>query len=75
MRGDGFAFIYEGGIYLSKKHNDYGTNIPRHEVEALAHCLLPDIRRYYESEQGKREFAEWKAKQAEEKGDHNEKSS
>ena len=44
------------------------TNIPRHEVEALAQCLLPDIRMYFESEQGKREFAEWKKKQAEQKG-------
>jgi len=60
---------------MARKHNDYGTNIPRHEVEALAQCLLPDIRRYFESEQGKREFAEWKVKQAEQKGDKHEKKS
>jgi len=45
------------------KHNDYGTGIPRHEIEALAECLLPEIRKFFESEEGKREFAEWQAKQ------------
>jgi len=60
---------------MARKHNDYGTNIPRHEIEALAECLLPDIRRYFESEQGKREFAEWKKKQAGQKGGKHEKSS
>ena len=26
-----------------KKHNDYGTGIPLHEVEALVRVLLPEI--------------------------------
>ena len=43
-----------------KKHNDYGTGVPRHEVESLARILLPEIQRYFESEEGQREFAEWK---------------
>ena len=50
-------------LLIAKKHNDHGTGIPRHEVEALARLLLPDIRAFYESEEGKREFAEWKARQ------------
>ena len=29
----------------------------------IARCLLPDIIAYYESEQGQREFAKWKAQQ------------
>ena len=29
----------------------------------LCRCLLPDIQAFYESEEGQREFAEWKAKQ------------
>jgi len=45
--------------------NDYGTGIPQHEIESLARCLLPAIRKFYESEDGKREFEEWKRKQAE----------
>lgn len=43
-----------------KKDNDYGTGIPKHEVEALARILLPEIQKYFESEEGQREFAEWK---------------
>ena len=37
------------------------TNIPQHQIEAIARCLLPDILAFYESEEGQREFAEWKA--------------
>ena len=39
------------------------TAIPKHEIEALAHCLLPEIQRFFESEEGQREFAEWRASQ------------
>ena len=38
-------------------------NIPDHEIEALARCFLPDIIAYFESEEGKAEFAAWKAEQ------------
>ena len=31
----------------------------------LARCIFPDILAFYESEEGQREFAEWKAQQAE----------
>lgn len=44
-----------------KKPNDYGTGIPLHEVEALARVLLPEIQAFFESEEGQREFREWKA--------------
>ena len=50
---------------ITIKKKDYGTGIPRHEIEALARCLLPDIQKFFESEDGKREFAEWKVQQAE----------
>lgn len=46
-----------------KKPNDYGTGIPLHEVEALARVLLPEIQKFFESEDGQREFTEWKAQQ------------
>ena len=45
-----------------KKFNHYGTGIPYHEVEALARVLLPEIQAFFESEEGQREYAEWKAK-------------
>lgn len=44
-----------------KKVNDYGTGIPVHEVDVLARVLLPEIQAFFESEEGQREFAEWKA--------------
>ena len=46
-----------------KKTNDDGTGIPLHEVEALARVLLPEIQKFFESEEGQREFQEWKGKQ------------
>jgi hypothetical protein len=50
---------------MAKRHNDHGTGIPRHEIEALARTLLPTMQAFFESEEGQREFAEWKAKQNE----------
>lgn len=35
------------------------TDIPQHQIEAIARCILPDILAFYESEEGQREFAEW----------------
>ena len=35
-------------------------NIPNHIRMEIARCLLPDIVAYFESEQGQKEFEEWK---------------
>ena len=43
------------------------TDIPQHQIEAIARCILPDILAFYESEEGQREFAEWKAQQEKDK--------
>jgi len=43
-----------------KKINDYGTGISQQHIESLARCLLPQIEKFFESEDGKREFEEWK---------------
>jgi len=40
------------------------TEIPTEAIESLARCLLPEIQKYFESEEGKREFEEWKLKNA-----------
>ena len=37
------------------------SGIPQHEIEYIAQCILPDIIALYESEEGQREFQEWKA--------------
>ncbi len=37
-------------------------NPPDSALESLARCLYPAIRSYYESEDGRRAFAEWQAR-------------
>jgi len=41
------------------------SEIPNEAIEALARCLLPAIQTFFESEEGRREFAEWKEQQTE----------
>ena len=53
-----------------QKINGYGTSIPVREVDALARVLLPEIQAFFESEEGQREFAEWKAQQEQDKVKH-----
>ena len=38
------------------------VEIPEYVFESLARSLLPVIQKYYESADGKKVFAEWKAK-------------
>ena len=38
------------------------AEIPENVFESLARSLLPVMQKYYESEGGKKAFAEWKAK-------------
>ena len=38
------------------------AEIPKYVLESLARSLLPVIQKYYESADGKKVFAEWKAK-------------
>jgi len=51
---------------MAKRYKDYGTGIPRHEIEALARALLPTMQAMFEDENIQKEFAEWQAKRAEE---------
>ena len=48
-----------------KKKLINNTSIPQREIEIIARCIFPDILAFYESEERQREFAEWKAQQAE----------
>ena len=45
-------------------------NIPKHEMETLARCFLPDIQAFFESEEGKKEYEAWKEEQANIKAHH-----
>lgn len=49
---------------MSAKQSD----IPKHELEKLANCFLPDIIAFFETEEGNKEYEEWK-QQRKENGD------
>ena len=47
---------------LAKKQHDKvdcEIELPQAIIETFARFLVPEIRKYYDSEQGQREFAEW----------------
>jgi hypothetical protein len=47
---------------LRKEVNDKMPNeLEAGALEALARCLLPAIRSYFESDEGQRDFAKWQA--------------
>ena len=54
--------IYGGRGTVMADSKDNNLKIPKHEIESLARCLLPEIQKYFETEKGKREFEEWKEK-------------
>ena len=41
------------------------SGVPKHELKILARYFLPQIQAFFESEEGKNEYEEWKAEQAE----------
>lgn len=46
-----------------KHKNNSDMNIPDFAIERLARCMLPMLQKYYESEEGQQELAEWKKRQ------------
>ena len=48
----------------NKKTVEYNDiELPQSVIDSFARFLVPEIRKYYNSEQGQREFAEWNKKQ------------
>jgi len=39
---------------------DCDTGVSQQQIEALARYLLPEITKFFESEESRREFEEWK---------------
>ena len=59
-------------LYVRLQHGRSGeykprSSVPRHEIVAIAHTFYPAIVTFFESEEGKREYEEWKAKREEQK--------
>lgn len=55
---------------LSKDQPDKTANeveLPQTIIETFARFLLPEIRKYYDSEQGQQEFAAWQEAQGKNK--------
>ena len=50
---------------MAKESNDQRDEIelPQEVIESFARFLVPELRKYYESEQGQREFKEWEKQQ------------
>ena len=46
----------------NKKDTEY--EIPKHALESFARRVMPEIQRFFDSEEGKKEFEAWKMKQA-----------
>jgi len=42
---------------------DYEIELPQATIETFDRFLVPEIRKYYDSEQDQREFAEWQETQ------------
>ena len=59
-------------VFRDPRGESHIPEIPKHIRMEIARCLLPDIVAYFESEQGQREFAEWKAGQDTEKKEKSE---
>ena len=47
-------------VFRDTRGESHIPQIPEHIRKELARCLLPDIVAYFESEQGQKEFEEWK---------------
>ena len=45
------------------KRDKYDIELPASIIESFARFLVPEIRKYYDSEQGQQEFAEWQEAQ------------
>ena len=47
--------------------NPYDVELPQSIIESFARFLLPEIRKFYASEEGQREFQEWEREYSKEK--------
>lgn len=45
----------------------YEIDLPQSIIESFARFLVPEIRKFYESEQGQKEFSKWQKRQNEHK--------
>lgn len=44
---------------MNADREKYDIELPQAVIESFARFLVPEIRKYYDSEQGQKEFARW----------------
>ena len=62
-------------VFRDTRGEGRAPKIPEHIITEVARCLMPDIIAFYESEEGKKIFEEWKAKRQEEHREDSPKAS
>ena len=50
---------------MDKKKNKYDVDIPKEVLDAFARYIIPEIRRFHESEEGQAFYKEWLEKHPE----------
>lgn len=45
------------------RQDQYNIELPQAIIESFARFLIPEIRKYYDSERGQQKFAEWQEAQ------------
>ncbi len=50
----------------AERQNIYDIELPPSIIESFARFLVPELRKFYDSEQGRALFAEWQAEQSKE---------
>ena len=52
-------FDKKGNVTHTEKYNLENVRPSKWQVESLARCLLPQIREYFSSEEGQKEYEKW----------------
>ena len=50
----------------TKNEKNFGTGISENAIEALARVLLPEIEKFYNTEEGRAAFEKWKSEKEKE---------
>ena len=54
---------------IPSQHTQHQIELPQEIIDSFARFLVPEIRKYYSSKRGQREFAKWQMKQKEQAED------
>lgn len=52
-----------------KRQNPYEIELPQSIIDSFARFLVPEIQKFYASEQGQKELTEWEKKSSDKSGE------